>query len=182
MLKPDKSWTLFLDRDGVINYEKVEDYIHHWDEFRFYEDAVEAIAAFSKIFKRIIVVTNQKGIGKGLTKPGDLAIIHRNMTDAIAKAGGRIDAIFYCPDLDDTSPNRKPNPGMAHQAKDRFPDIRFDQSVIIGNNLSDMRFGRNAGMKTAFLRSTHPGQVVPEGLADEEASSLKQFAARWTRD
>jgi D-glycero-D-manno-heptose 1,7-bisphosphate phosphatase len=57
--KIDKSWTLFLDRDGVINHEKHLDYIHTWDEFRFYEGVEEAFAIFSRIFKRIVIVTNQ---------------------------------------------------------------------------------------------------------------------------
>ena len=113
----DSSWTLFLDRDGVINHEKHLDYIHTWDEFHFYEGAVEAIGIFAKLFKYIIVVTNQKGIGKGVTKLADLQLIHTNMQKAIEAAGGKIDAIYFCPDLDESSPNRKPNPGMGLSCK-----------------------------------------------------------------
>ncbi len=167
-----KTRTLFLDRDGVINYEKNNDYIHHWEEFRFYPGAPEAIAGLSRVFDLILIVTNQKGVGKGVTKEAELARIHENMTREIADAGGRIDAIYYCPDTDNESPNRKPNPGMAWQAKADFPQIDFAGSLMVGNNLSDLIFGRNAGMKTAFLRTTLPEQVIPEGLADIEAASL----------
>ena len=66
--KIDNTWTLFLDRDGVINHEKHLDYIHTWDEFKFYDGVTEAIEIFAKKFNRIIVVTNQKGVGKGVTK------------------------------------------------------------------------------------------------------------------
>ena len=96
----DSEWSHFLDRDGVINHEKHKDYIHTWDEFRFYDGVPEAIAKFSKIFKRIVVVTNQKGVGKGLTKLDDLHTIHANMEKAIKQAGGKLDAVFYCADLE----------------------------------------------------------------------------------
>ncbi len=171
----DKSWTLFLDRDGVINIEKYQDYIHNWDEFHFYNGAVDAIAGLSKIFGRIIVVTNQKGVGKGVTRLEDVHIIHDKMKEAIEAADGRIDAIFFCTDSDDESPNRKPNPGMAFQAKELFNDIDLSKSMVVGNNLSDMQFGRNAGMKTVFVRTTHPTLILPEGMADVDTADLPSF-------
>lgn len=182
MLQPNKSWTLFLDRDGVINVEKENDYIHHWDEFQFYPDALEAIAAFSKIFNRIIIVTNQKGVGKGVTLQKNLEDIHRRMKAAIEAAGGRIDAIYYCPDTDDNSPNRKPNPGMAFQAKADFPEIDFNRSIMVGNNTSDLYFARNAGMHAVFLRSTQPALKLPPALADMESPSLSHLANVWQRN
>ena len=91
----NKSWTLFLDRDGVINHEKHNDYVHKWDEFIFYDGVLEAIHVLSSMFNRIIVVTNQKGIGKGLTRLEDLEEIHTKMKDAVAKAGGRIDEVYF---------------------------------------------------------------------------------------
>src|ERR1700761_119191 len=99
-------WTLFLDRDGVINHEKHKDYIHTWDEFIFYEGVQDAIKIFTEKFGRIIIVTNQKGIGKGLTKLENLELIHRNMSAEIEKAGGKIDAIYFCSALEETHPGR----------------------------------------------------------------------------
>jgi D-glycero-D-manno-heptose 1,7-bisphosphate phosphatase len=174
--KIDKTWTLFLDRDGVINHEKYNDYIHTWDEFKFYDGVKEAIAFFSKIFNRIIVVTNQKGIGKGVTKPADLQFMHKNMIAEIEAAGGRIDAVYFCPDLEDESPNRKPNPGMGLQASNNFPDIDLSKSLIVGNTISDMQFGRNLGAKTIFLPTTRPEVNIHDERIDAVYGSLLAFA------
>ena len=173
----DKSWTLFLDRDGVINIEKDMDYINYWSEFTFYHGVLRAIAKLSHVFGRIVVVTNQKGVAKGLTNEVELGLIHGNMIKEIEAAGGRIDAVFYCPDMEDTSPNRKPNPGMAYLAKAAFPEIDFSKSIMVGNNKSDLHFGRNAGMKTVYVRTTKPSAVLPEGLADLDVEDLAGFAA-----
>jgi len=171
-IKPNKNWTLFLDRDGVINKEKVDDYIHHWDEFQFYDGVVDAIAELSLMFGKTIIVTNQKGIGKGVTMEENVRTIHDNLLQAVMTAGGQIDAVFYCPDIDSNSPNRKPNPGMAYQAKEKFPSIDFSKSLMVGNNLSDMEFGRNAGMRNAFLRTTQPELILPDSLADIDTEDL----------
>ncbi|MCU0375031.1 MAG: HAD family hydrolase [Chitinophagaceae bacterium] len=157
---PQRNWTLFLDRDGVINEEKEADYIHHWSEFRFYAGAAEAVAQLSRWFKHTIIVTNQKGVGKGVTPLANLQQIHRNMQAAVEQLGGKIDAIYFCPATDNADPCRKPNPGMAHQAFADFADIVPEQSLMVGNNLSDMLFGRNAGMHTVFLQTTQP-QLSP---------------------
>jgi D-glycero-D-manno-heptose 1,7-bisphosphate phosphatase len=172
----DKTHTLFLDRDGVINHEKHLDYIHTWDEFVFYEGAKEAMAVFNRLFGPIVVVTNQKGVGKGLTKPEDLATIHRNMAAEIATAGGRVDKVYCCPDLDDASPNRKPNPGMGLQAKADFPQIDFSKAIMVGNTLSDMAFGRSLGMHTVFLTTTRPEVDITDPRIDSVFPSLAAFA------
>ena len=172
IIQPDKTWTLFLDRDGVINIEKVDDYIHHWDEFKFYDGVVDAIAELSLVFGKTIIVTNQKGVGKGVTKLENVHTIHDNLLQSVLAAGGKIDTVFFCPDTDSDSPNRKPNPGMAFQAKALYPNINFEKSLMVGNNLSDMQFGRNAGMKTAFVRTTQPDLSLPAGMADIDVADL----------
>lgn len=172
----DNTWTLFLDRDGVINHEKHLDYIHTWDEFTFYEGVKEAIAIFAKTFNRIIVVTNQKGVGKGVTKLEDLNLIHKNMIAAIEEKGGRIDALYFCPDLDSDSPNRKPNPGMGLQAAQDFADIDLDKAIMIGNTISDMQFGRNLGVQTIFLPTTRPEVDLNDEPIDAVYNSLLDFA------
>lgn len=174
--KIDSDWTLFLDRDGVINHEKHMDYIHSWDEFVFYDGVKEAITIFAKKFKYIFIVTNQKGVGKGLTKAEDLAVIHQNMTDEIVKAGGRIDKIYYCADLEESSPNRKPNPGMGLQAKKDFTDIDLSKALMVGNTISDMEFGRNLGIKTVFLPTTRPEVNLHDFRIDASYKTLIQFA------
>jgi D-glycero-D-manno-heptose 1,7-bisphosphate phosphatase len=176
LTKIDNNWTLFLDRDGVINHEKHKDYIHTWDEFYFYEDAKEAIASFSSKFKYIIIVTNQRGIGKGLTRQADVENIHKNMVAEIEKGGGRIDAVYFCPDLDESSPNRKPNPGMGLQALKNFPGIDTGKSIMVGNTISDMQFGRNLGFRTIFLTTTRPEVNLADERIDAVYDSLIAFA------
>jgi D-glycero-D-manno-heptose 1,7-bisphosphate phosphatase len=151
----DSTWTLFLDRDGVINDEKHLDYIHKWEEFKFYEGVKEALTIFSKKFGRIFVVTNQRGVAKGITRLDDLELIHKNMIKEFEDAGGRIDKVYYSVDFDNGSPNRKPNPGMGLQAKTDFPEVDFSKSIMIGNTLSDMKFGRNLNVAAnIFLQTT----------------------------
>ncbi len=172
--KIDNTWTLFLDRDGVINHEKHLDYIHTWEEFKFYDGAKVAIQIFTQKFNRIIVVTNQKGIGKGVTKMEDVKIIHQNMTKDIEAVGGKIDAVYFCPDLE--SPNRKPNPGMGQQAAKDFTDIDLTKAIMVGNTLSDMRFGRNLGIKNIFLTTTRPEVDTNDESIDAVYPSLIAFA------
>ena len=172
----DSSWTLFIDRDGVINHEKKEDYILNWREFKFYDGVREAFKKLSEKFGTIIVVTNQRGVGKGLMTEAKLSSIHQHMKKQIEDAGGRIDKIYYCTSLDNDHPNRKPNPGMALQAKTDFPSIDFARSIIIGNKISDMLFGRNAGINTVFVATTHPETAFPHPDIDLRFNSLPDFA------
>jgi D-glycero-D-manno-heptose 1,7-bisphosphate phosphatase len=172
----NKNWTLFLDRDGVINHEKYDDYIYNFEEFKFYDGILEAMKAFAERFGLIVIATNQRGVGKGLMTEDDLKDIHRKMVARIVAAGGRIDQIYYSTALTNDDPNRKPHPGMAFQARAEFPSINFSESVMIGNNISDMEFGRNAGMYTVFLKTTNPNQGIPYPAIDMAFDSLADFA------
>lgn len=160
----------------MINHEKHLDYIHTWDEFVFYEGVQAAIAVFAKIFHRIIVITNQKGVGKGVTRLEDLQLIHKNMIADIEAKSGRIDAVYFCPDLDSDSPDRKPNPGMGLQAARDFPDIDLDKAIMVGNTISDMQFGRNLGVQTIFLPTTRPEVDLNDERIDAVYNSLFDFA------
>jgi len=149
----NSSWTLFIDRDGVVNDEKHLDYIHTWAEFKFYPGVKEAFKIFNQKFGIIIMITNQRGVAKGLTKLEDLQLIHKNMLEEIESDEGRINRIYVCTDME--SENRKPNPGMGLQAIEDFPQINLDKSIMIGNTLSDMQFGRNLGVAiNIFLPTT----------------------------
>lgn len=171
----NSSWTLFIDRDGVINDEKYLDYIHTWDEFKFYEGVKEAFEIFNKKFGIIILVTNQRGVAKGLTKLEDLHHIHKNMLNEIENAGGRIDKIYFCTEME--SPNRKPNPGMGLQAIKDFPEIDLAKSIMIGNTLSDMKFGRNLGVAiNIFLPTTRKDVDVNDLSIDMVFNDLLSVA------
>lgn len=172
----DKTWTLFLDRDGVINHEKYEDYIYNFEEFKFYEGVLEGMKTLADKFGIIVIATNQRGVAKGLMSEDDLKEIHRQMVEKIAASGGRIDNIYYCTALTNDDPNRKPHPGMAYQAKRDYPSIDFEKSVMVGNNISDMEFGRNAGMHTVFVKTTNPDQGIPYPAIDFAFPGLPEFA------
>ena len=92
----NKSWTLFLDRDGVLNHEKKQDYIRNSGEFIFYDGVVEALCLLNGIFGTIVIVTNQKGVGKGWMTLQDLEDIHHNMLQMIKQAGGSIAIVSGC--------------------------------------------------------------------------------------
>lgn len=151
-LKIDGGWTLFLDRDGVINKRVMDDYIRSWQQFEFLPGVRESVRILSGIFGKIIIVSNQQGIGKGLMSEADLEKIHQRMADEIEKEGGKIDRTYHSPFLEtDNSILRKPNIGMALRARKEFPGINFKKSVMIGDSLSDMVFGKRLKMKTVFL-------------------------------
>jgi histidinol-phosphate phosphatase family protein len=172
----DRSWTLFLDRDGVINIEKENDYVRNWTEFHFIDGVLESFPLFSKTFGRIFIVTNQKGVGKGLMTLESLEEINTGIIHAVNQVGGRIDKIYFCTALEDGDPCRKPNPGMALMAKQDFPEVDFNRSLMIGNTLGDMRFGRACGMRTIFIPSEKPMPGLPSPLIDEVFSGLYAVA------
>jgi histidinol-phosphate phosphatase family protein len=177
----DKSWALFLDRDGIINIEKKNEYVLNWNEFIFMPGVKEALKIVNGIFGTIVIITNQKCIGKKLITVEGLNAIHQKMIQAIESEGGRIDNIYFCPDLEDSSPNRKPNAGMAFQAKEDYPHIHFAKTIMVGNKLSDMQFGRNAGVNTVFAATTNPDTAFPHPLIDMRISSLLEFAEALTK-
>src|ERR1043165_9870225 len=151
-LNIDKSWTLFLDREGVINRKIESDYVKNWVEFEFLEHTLAALRLLNKLFGRIVIVTNQQGIGKKLYRTEDLELIHKNMLYEIAFHGGRVDQVYFSPHLEsENHPTRKPGIGMALQARKEFPEIDFKRSIVVGDSKSDMEFGRAAGMHTVLL-------------------------------
>jgi len=178
--KPEinKNWTLFLDRDGVINVESVGSYITSWSEFKFHEGALDAIRTLSHLFGNIIVVSNQRGVGRGIMSMEALREINANMRAAITESGGRVDKIYAATAVKDEDHNRKPNTGMALQAQEDFPSIDFKKSVMIGNSLSDMEFGKRLSMHTVFLTTKHEPFSLPNDLIDEQFSSLHEWATR----
>ena len=141
--------TLFLDRDGVINVKLDGQYVKNSDEFEFMIGAETAISKLSKIFNRILIVTNQQGIGKGIMSANDLDVLHEYMLFEVKKNGGVIDKIYYCPHLATESCNcRKPNPGMIQQAMIDFPEIKVEDSYLIGDSDTDIIAGNKMGLIT----------------------------------
>ncbi|MDQ1083253.1 MULTISPECIES: HAD-IIIA family hydrolase [Microbacterium] len=170
-------WCLFLDRDGVINTRIMGGYVRSWSEFAFAPGALDALAVLAAWAPRIVVVTNQQGVGKGLMSGDDLAAIHGRMTQAIAAAGGRIDAVEVCPHLDAAQcPCRKPQPGMATRYLRAHPEVLGSASVMVGDTESDIEMGRRLGTLTGGCRTVRIGPGV-DPRADETFPDLAAFAA-----
>lgn len=176
-ISPD--WTLFLDRDGVINQRLPEDYVKSWEEFRFLPGVLEAMGRLSNLFGRIFIVTNQAGIEKGVLTHEGLETVHRQMMEYIQYHGGRVDEIYYCPYKADLDPFcRKPNPGMALEAQRDFPDVEFRRSLMVGDSDSDMAFGNRLGMKTILVGDKPDnGFAYNNSLPDCKMASLADVAA-----
>ena len=143
---------LFLDRDGILNKHLLGDYVRNWSMWEWLPGILEAMPVLAKRFKRIFIVTNQQGVGKGLMTEADLEDVHRHMLADIEAAGGRIDRVYVCTALEsEKSPNRKPEIGMALQAQRDFPEVDFHRSVMVGDSKSDELFAQRSRMR--FLES-----------------------------
>lgn len=154
-LKITKAWTLFLDRDGVLNKRIIDDYVKKPEELEILPGVPKALEKFNQLFGTIVVVTNQQGIGKGLMTEDDLAAVHQKLLKSIENAGGRIDQFYFAPQLaKENHPDRKPGIGMGLKAKNDFPSIDFSKAIMIGDSESDIEFGMNLEMKTVMLKNS----------------------------
>ncbi len=167
----DASWTLFLDRDGVINKRIHNAYVRNVEEFELLPNSKMAFSIFRQLFSTIIIVSNQQGIGKGIMTEDDLLIIHNHMQNELNHC---IDKIYYAPGLEgENNILRKPNIGMALQAKKDFPTIDFAKSIMVGDTYNDIIFGKNLGMKTVLI-----AENKNDIEADVQFKSLYSFALK----
>jgi len=143
---------VFLDRDGVINRKPPEgDYITRREDLEILPGVIEGIAQLNRAGFRVMVVTNQRCVAKGLMTAVELELMHEGMLEFIAQAGATIDGIYYCPhEIEPVCRCRKPAPGMLLQAA-REHGIELRASWMIGDSESDIEAGKNAGCKTARL-------------------------------
>lgn len=145
--------TLFLDRDGVINRWLPGDYVRNWEQFAFLPGILECLRAWAARFSRIILVTNQRGVGKGMMTSDELSEIHARMISEILAAGGRIDAIYTCTEVAEDHPRRKPRTGMFEEACRDFPGIRPSRNVMVGDSAYDAEFASNCGMSFILMET-----------------------------
>jgi histidinol-phosphate phosphatase family protein len=177
-LNIDRRWTLFLDRDGIVNRLREEDYVKCWEEFEFLPGVLEALPVLNRLFGRLIIATNQQGIGKGVMTAGAVEEVHRRMTDVIRTNGGEIHGVYYCPALEsDHHPCRKPDTGMAYQARKDFPQIEFSRSVMAGDSPTDMEFGRRLGMVNVLIAGESCIKDLKKDAFDYYYPDLLSFTA-----
>lgn len=140
--------TLLLDRDGVINVLRPGDYVKTVDEFEWMPGVKDALREAAGKFRRIFIVTNQRGVGRGLMTREALDGIHSWMTAEITAAGGRIDGIYVCTAVSDEDPCRKPNRGMFDRLLQDHPEVNPSRTLMVGDSESDLTFAKNC--KIAF--------------------------------
>jgi D-glycero-D-manno-heptose 1,7-bisphosphate phosphatase len=171
--------TVFLDRDGVLNEKAPEgEYVWRWQDFHLLDGVVEAIASLNRAGLRTIVVTNQRGIALGLYTAADAEAVHAKFQQRLAAGGAHVDAFYLCPHDRGTCTCRKPLPGLFEQAAADCKDISAAKSVMIGDSLVDMEFGRRLGMKTILIvgpaENCAPGAEKALALADRCCDSLRE--------
>ncbi|THF61729.1 D-glycero-beta-D-manno-heptose 1,7-bisphosphate 7-phosphatase [Pseudothauera rhizosphaerae] len=154
---------IILDRDGVINHDS-EQFIKSPDEWKPIPGSLEAIARLNQWGWRVVVATNQSGVGRGLFGMDTLNAIHEKMVKSLAQVGGRLDAIFFCPHAADAGCDcRKPKPGLLLQISERF-NIALDGVPVVGDSLRDLQAGIAVGGKP-YLVLTGKGQKTREDPA-----------------
>lgn len=169
---------IFLDRDGVICVNR-SDYVKNWDEFIFLPRSLNALRRLAASDFVIAVTTNQSAIGRGLMTETTLRDIHARMIAEVECAGGRIDAVYYCPHRpEDNCDCRKPLPGLYLRAARDF-DIALAQSIVVGDAFSDItaaraisarailvRTGRGEEQQARLMEQNHSGYYVVDDLFD----------------
>jgi len=170
---------VILDRDGVVNHDS-DAYIKSPEEWRPIPGSIEAIARLSKAGLRVAIATNQSAIARGLIEPSTLAAIHSRMQRAVQDAGGRIDAVFFCPHgPDDGCDCRKPRPGMVLEILRRFRVDPAD-ALLAGDSLRDLQAANAAGVRAALVLTGNGRRTYGEGGLPEGTrlfASLADFAA-----
>ena len=154
-------------------------YVTGWQHFDLLPGVAEAIAQLNQAGLRVLVVTNQRGIALGLYTTSDVDAIHAQLQQTLAKSGAHIDGFYFCPHDKKQCNCRKPLPGLFEQAQSQFPEIEPATSLIAGDSLSDIEFGRNVGLKTIFIEGDEshrnhqkPGAEKAANLADLRFPSL----------
>ena len=167
---------LILDRDGVINKDS-DQYIKSPEEWRPLPGSLEAIALLTQAGYRIVVATNQSGIGRGLFDMATLNAIHNKMHKAVNQAGGRIEAVFFCPDTDASkSPCRKPNPGMFHAIAERF-NTPLTNVPAVGDALRDLQAAAAVGASPLLVLTGKGKKTQAAGGLPDETQTFADLAA-----
>lgn len=171
---------VFLDRDGVIGRKPPEgEYISQWKSFHIVPGAETAISSLRRSGRRVIVVTNQRGVALGRYSCEEVEELHSRLQHHLADHGTRIDAFYYCPhDNGGNCDCRKPKPGLFQRAFRDFHDATPENSLMIGDSISDIEGACNLGMASIFIRgddkTQKPGSERAVLLADRVCDSLLQ--------
>ena len=175
--------TVFLDRDGVLNEKMPEGrYVASRADFHLLPGVAKAIGRLNRAGVRVMVVSNQRGIALGLYTAADVNDLHSALQELLAHHGAHVDGFYFCSHDKGQCKCRKPLPGLFEQAVAEFPEITAATSVMIGDSLSDIDFGRRLGMLTVFIEGAperrKPGAEAALELADLRFPSLTRAVDR----
>jgi D-glycero-D-manno-heptose 1,7-bisphosphate phosphatase len=167
---------VILDRDGVINLDS-EHYIKSPEEWKPIAGSLEAIARFTQAGFRVVVATNQSGVGRGVFDMATLNAIHDKMHKAVNQLGGRIDAVFFCPHAQDAGcACRKPQPGMLLEIAERF-NVALAGVPAIGDSLRDLQAASAAGARPILVLTGKGEQTQKAGGLPEGTEIHRDLAA-----
>lgn len=167
---------VIIDRDGVINRDS-EQYIKSPDEWQPIAGSLEAIARFTQAGFRVVVATNQSGLGRGLFDMATLNAMHDKMHKAVNQLGGRIDAVFFCPHAQDAGCScRKPRPGMLLEIAARF-NVAIEGVPAIGDSLRDLQAASAAGARPILVLTGKGEQTLKSGAVPEGTEIHQDLAA-----
>ena len=167
---------IILDRDGVINYDS-DLFIKSPDEWRPIPGSLEAIARLNQWGYRVVVATNQSGVGRGLFDMDTLAAIHEKMHKAVAQAGGRIDAVFFCPHAADSKCDcRKPKPGLMREISARF-NVELNNVPVVGDSLRDLQAAVAVGCKPYLVLTGKGTKTSLDPKLPEGTETFRDLAA-----
>lgn len=149
-----KSKAIFLDRDGVLNFQpKLHDYVKSWQEFKWIPKAKEAIKAINDAGYLTVVISNQRGVARGLMRKEDVEDIHNHMQADLKRIGAKVDGFYFCGhDYSDECECRKPKPGLILQAANDF-NIDLKRSSLIGDDDNDVEAGKKAGCRVIKIKT-----------------------------
>jgi D-glycero-D-manno-heptose 1,7-bisphosphate phosphatase len=160
---------VILDRDGTINEDR-DDYVKSPDEWVPIPGALEAIARLNHAGWHTVVATNQSGLGRGTFDMATLNAMHAKMNQLLAKQGGRIDAVFFCPHAPDESCGcRKPLPGLFEQIGERF-GVALKDVPVVGDSLRDLQAGLAVGCRPHLVRTGKSAEL--------DAAKIEALCAR----
>jgi D-glycero-D-manno-heptose 1,7-bisphosphate phosphatase len=171
-------WTAFLDRDGTITRKPPEgSYVLAPDQLRLLPGAGAAIRRLNQAGWRVVVITNQRGIARGLMSEDDLRHVHERLLELLGDSGATVDRIYHCPHEVGTCDCRKPGTGLLERAREDDPGIAFERSVLIGDSQIDVAAGRAAGIKTVAIGSASNACHKAADLGDAVDWALSATAA-----
>ncbi len=163
---------IFLDRDGVI-IENRPNYVRTWADVEVYPQALAALRSIRSSPYKIIIVTNQSAVGRGLVRLKTVLEINDHLFEIISQAGGRVDGFFICPHAPQDNCNcRKPLPGLIQQAAQAL-SLDLSRSIMIGDAVSDLLAGKAAGVPRRALVKT--GRGVQQSVL-REAHQARPFS------